>query len=64
MLAQLCHVLAAGKSAQVPQEYQQHAATRAKRVAQRDRLTVYRQQRKTGSGIAAAQHGCLFFYAL
>jgi hypothetical protein len=64
MLSKLCHVLAAGQSAQVPQEYLQHAAARAQRFAQRDHLTVHRQLRKTGSGIAAAQHGLLFFCAL
>ncbi len=40
MLAQLCHVLAAGQSTQVAQEHQQDVPPSAPRVAQGDGFAV------------------------
>lgn len=41
MLAQLCHVLAAGQSAQVPQEDKQLVTLFLQPLAQRDPLPIY-----------------------
>ncbi len=54
MVAQLCHVLAAGQSAQVAQEDQQHRTTAIGR--QRDRLIVRRVQGEVGCRVAFAYH--------
>ena len=41
MLAQLCHVLAAGQSAQVPQEDKQQVILSLQPLAQRDPLSIH-----------------------
>ena len=50
-LAQLCHVLAAGQSAQVTHKDQQGVAPALNGVGQRDGLAVYGRQHKVGSGV-------------
>jgi len=57
MLAQLRHMLAAGQSAQVAQEYQQHMTLSAQRIAHRNPAPVYGPKLKSWGVCTYSQHG-------
>lgn len=59
MVAQLCHMLAAGQSAEVPQEYEQGFVPAAPHIGQRDPLPINCRQDQVRSSIANAQHRTL-----
>ena len=52
MLAQLCHVLAAGQSAQVPQEDNQQVTLFPQPLAQRDLLSIHGMKLKVRGVLA------------
>jgi hypothetical protein len=52
MLAQLCHMLAAGQSAQVPQEDKQQVTLFLQPLAQRDLLSIYCTKREVRGVLA------------